>query len=149
SLYTLAEADYVARPPGLSEGNYRVWVRYDNTSANHTGFGVSLDQRLTPFVGVFGRFGSSEADNGHDRFYSLGFQVQHALVVSPTAVWGCGYAQTDLEAGDQERMAEAFYNFEISETLRLSFHLQHAFESPSSASQYAFFLPVIRLQASF
>ena len=41
SLFTLAEVDYVSRPPGLGEGNYRVWVRNDNsTERNRSAVGV-------------------------------------------------------------------------------------------------------------
>ncbi len=150
SLYSLAEIDYVARPPGLSEGSYRVWVRNDNsTERNRSAFGVSLDQKLTPFFGLFGRYGDSEADGGRDRFYSAGFQVQNAVVFSPTDFWGVGYAQTHLESGDKEKLVEGYYNFEISEKLRLSLHLQHAFETPAGSSSVGFLVPAIRLQARF
>lgn len=150
SLYTLGEIDYVARPPGLSEGNYRVWARNDNsTERNRSAFGVSLDQKLSPFFGVFGRYGNAEAESGRDRFYSAGFQVHNALVVSPTDYWGIGYAQITLGARDRERMAEGYYNFEISEKLRLSLHLQHAFETPAGSPSVGFLVPAIRLQATF
>ena len=53
SLYTLGEVDYVARPPGLSEGNYRVWARNDNsTERNRSAVGLSIDQKLTPIFGL-------------------------------------------------------------------------------------------------
>ena len=32
SIFSMVEADYLARPPGLSEGNYRVWFRNDNST---------------------------------------------------------------------------------------------------------------------
>jgi hypothetical protein len=150
SLYSLVEVDYLARPRGLSEGNYRAWFRYDNTLPGNRGaFGISADQKLTPFFGVFGRYGTEEADIDRDHFYSLGFQVQNAHVFNPLDFWGVGYSDTKLGGGEHERMVEGYYNFLLSEKLRLSFHVQHAFESPSEHPSYRFLVPGIRLQARF
>ena len=151
SLYSLAEIDYVARPPGLSEGNYRLWFRNDNsTAANKQAVGVSVDQKLTPILAFFGRYGTAEAAvSGRDRFYSAGFQIQHGVVFNPLDFWGAGFAQTDLKTGDRERLAEGFYNFQISEKLRLSLHAQHVFETRAGAASVGFLVPAVRLQARF
>ena len=150
SLYTLVEADYVARPRGLSEGNYRVWFRNDNSAdRNRSALGASVDQKLTNIFGLFGRYGNAEAFGGRDRFYSAGFQIQNGVVFSPLDFWGVGYAQTDLETGDHEKLVEGYYNFQISEKLRLSLHVQHAFETPAGAKSVGFLVPAVRLQARF
>lgn len=150
SLYTLAEVDYVARPKGLGEGSYRVWLRNDNSSTrNRRGTGVSFDQKLTPIFGLFARYGTADAVSGRDQFYSGGFQFQKGMVFNPDDYWGVGYAQTDLKTGDRERLAEGYYNFLISERLRLSFHLQHVFERPEGTPSVGFLLPAIRVQARF
>jgi len=150
SMYSLAEVDYVARPPGLSEGNYRVWFRNDNsTERNRSAVGVSVDQKLTPIFGLFGRYGTAEAVSGRDHFYSAGLQFQNGFVFNPLDIWGVGYAQTDLRTGERERLAEGYYNFQISEKLRLSLHLQHVFESPAGAKSVGFLVPAVRLQARF
>jgi len=150
SLYSLGEVDYVARPPGLSEGNYRVWFRNDNsTDRNRSGVGVSADQKLNAVVGVFARYGNAEADVDRDHFYSAGMQIQNGLVFYPTDFWGVGYAQTDLATGDHEKLVEGYYNFGISEKFRLSLHLQHAFETPAGSSSVGFLVPAVRLQARF
>jgi len=150
SLFSLAEVDYVARPRGLSEGSYRVWFRNDNSAErNRSAVGLSVDQKMNAVFGLFGRYGNAEAETGRDRFYSGGFQIQNSLVFYPLDFWGIGYAQTDLATGDQEKMVEGYYNFHISEKLRLSFHLQHAFETPTGTSSVGFLVPAIRLQARF
>lgn len=150
SLYTLAEVDYLARPRGLSEGNYRVWLRNDNsTDRNRSAVGISADQKLNAVLGLFGRYGNAEAEVGRDRFYSGGFQIQNALVFFPRDFWGFGYSQTTLASGNHERIAEGYYNFQISEKLRLSLHLQHAFELPAGTASVAFLVPAVRLQARF
>ena len=52
SIYSLVEVDYVASPPGLPEGNYRVWFRNDNSDGtSRQAWGLSLDQKLTPQFG--------------------------------------------------------------------------------------------------
>jgi Carboxypeptidase regulatory-like domain len=151
SLYTLGEVDYVARPRGLSEGAYRVWFRNDNsTGTNKSAVGLSVDQKLTPIFGLFGRYGTTEAaEEGRHHFYSAGVQFQNGVVFNPLDFWGVGYAETRLETGDHEKLAEGYYNFQISQKLRLSFHLQHVFESPTGTSSYGFLVPAIRLQARF
>lgn len=150
SIYSLAEAGYVARPPGLGEGNYRVWYRWDNTAANRTNaVGISFDQRIIPTLTAFGRVGSAEVLGGHNRFYSAGIQIQNGAVFNPLDTWGIGYAQIDPLSGRREKLAEGYYNFRLTERLRLSFHLQRVLDSESGASRFGYFLPGVRLQASF
>jgi hypothetical protein len=150
SLFSLVEADYFARPPGLSEGNYRVWFRNDNTTgSNRQAWGLSLDQKLTAKVGLFGRFGRAEANVDHDNFWSAGVQVRNSVVFNPLDFWGIGYSQTKLGLGDEEKQVEGYYNLQISEKLRLSFHLQHYFDTKTDAPQFGFLIPGIRLQARF
>ena len=47
---------------------------------------------------------------------------------NPLDTWGIGYAQMDLASGDTEKLVEGYYNFQLTERLRLSFHLQHVLE---------------------
>jgi hypothetical protein len=151
SIYSLAEAGYVARPPGLGEGNYRVWYRWDNTSADRTnGVGISVDQRIVPKLTVFGRIGSAEVLDGHDRFYSAGIQIQNGLVFNPLDTWGIGYAQINPFLGRNERLIEGYYNFRLTERLRLSFNLERVLDSEEGGQpKFGYFLPGVRLQASF
>ena len=160
SIYTLSEIGYVARPPGLSEGNYRIWYRSDNSTGSRRGaVGLSVDQKLTPIFTLFGRYGTGKVDAPSNdaatlfstggRFYSAGFQFQNGLVFNPLDRWGVGYAQTVIPSGPSEKLVEGYYNFKISEKLRLSLSLQHLLESPIDAGSRAFLLPGVRLQASF
>jgi len=150
SIFSMVEADYLARPRGLSEGNYRVWFRNDNsTGSSRQAWGLSLDQKLTNQFGLFGRYGRADADIDKDNFWSLGFQVQNGVVFSPLDFWGVGYSQTSLGSGDDEKQVEGFYNFQISEKLRLSLHVQHYFERQAGTPDYGFLVPGVRLQARF
>jgi hypothetical protein len=150
SVYSLAEAGYVARPPALGEGNYRLWYRWNNGSDDATkAFGVSLDQKLIPTLTAFGRYGSAQAGTGNDRFYSAGLQIQSGWVFNPLDTWGAGYAQINPAFGGSEKLAEGYYNFRLTERLRLSFHLQRVLDSGGDKPRFGYFLPGIRLQASF
>ena len=151
SLYTLSEVGATVTPFALPEGNYRMWFRTDNTGrdAIRTGVGFSLDQKLTNVVGLFARYGTQELDFGRDHFYSAGVGFQNGLIISPQDMWGVGYAQMDLESGEAEKLAEGYYNFHITDRLRLSFHLTWVLDRPDEESDFAYVLPGIRFQAAF
>ena len=152
SLYTLSEAGYTFTPFALPEGSYRVWFRTDNTEEDiRKGVGLSFDQKLSPIVGLFGRYGTSEVVAGGDRdhFYSAGLGFANGLVISPLDTWGLGYAQMDLTSGEREHLAEGYYNFHLTERLRLSFHLTHVLDEPEEGGTFGYLLPGIRFQASF
>jgi len=153
SIYSLAEVGYVARPPGLGEGGYRFWYRWNNTNEGSplTGWGFSVDQKVTPIVTLFGRYGSSEGPDTseNDHFYSVGVGFQNGWVINPLDSWGIGYAQSDFVSGLHEKLAEGYYNLRLTERLRLSFHLQRVIDRGGEPSDFAYFLPGVRLHASF
>jgi len=152
SMYTLSEVGYTFTPFALPEGTYRVWFRTDNTeqAAIRKGAGISLDQKLTPVVGLFGRYGTAEVDGGErDHFYSAGVGFQNGLIFNPQDMWGVGYSQMDLASGEREKLVEGYYNFLLTERLRLSFHLTHVLDRPDSDTKFGYLLPGIRFQAAF
>ena len=152
SLFTLSEVGYTFTPFALPEGTTRVWFRTDNTPDDvlGKGLGFSFDQKLTPVVGLFARYGIQglEADD-RDHFYSAGVSFQNGLNVSPLDTWGVGYAHMDLVSGDREHLAEGYYNFHLTERLRLSFHLTHVLDQPEGGEKFGYLLPGIRFQAAF
>jgi hypothetical protein len=150
SMFTLSEVGYTFTPFGLPQGTYRVWFRTDNTTDTiRKGVGISLDQMLSPAVGVFGRYGTSEADLGRDHFYSTGVGFQNGFIFSPQDIWGVGYAQMELATGDSEKLAEWYYNFHLTERLRLSFNLTGVLDSPAGEDRFGYILPGVRFQAAF
>jgi hypothetical protein len=150
SLYSLGEIGYLTRLPGLGEGNYRFWYRTDNSADRYrTGFGTSIDQKLAPQVTWFGRVGTAQADIKRDYFDSGGLQFANGAGFYPGDAWGLGYAHYDTGIGPKERLAEAYYNFAISEKFRLSFHLAHVLEKRPGQPEVGYLVPGIRLQASF
>ena len=110
---------------------------------------MSLDQKLTHIVALFGRYGTQESDFGDDHFYSAGIGFKTGIIFNPQDTWGIGYAQMDLASGEKEKLAEGYYNFHLTERLRLSFHLTHVLDTPGEESKFGYLLPGIRFQAAF
>jgi hypothetical protein len=150
SLYSLAEVGYTATPFSLPEGHYRVWLRANNGEVeSKRAVGVSVDQKLSTFLTAFGRYGSEQVPGDRDHFVSAGVGFSNGLVFNPLDTWGIGYAQMDLASGDKERLTEGYYNFRLTERLRLSFTLQHVLDTPATDPKFGYLLPGVRLQASF
>src|SRR5262249_23602270 len=122
---------------GIGEGHYRLWGRLDN-SARDTNFayGVSVDQKISPTVTLFGRYGYGDTSPGvpldktrfRVQFFSFGVGFQAPFSFNPLDKWGIGFAQTDVKHTDQEKIAEIFYNLHLTEHLELSAMLQYALE---------------------
>jgi hypothetical protein len=86
SMYTLSEVGYTFTPFALPEGTYRAWFRTDNTEPGEMrrGVGLSLDQKITNSVGLFGRYGTQELDRRFDdKYYSAGVGFQNGLIFFP------------------------------------------------------------------
>jgi hypothetical protein len=156
SIYTLSEVGYTATPFSLPEGHYRLWYRFNNgdietgeVPSNHA-FGVSLDQKLSDKVMLFGRYGQQKVfGDVYDRQTSAGVSFSKGLVFNPLDTWALGYSYMDLASGHTEHLAEFYYNFQLTERLRLSFMLQHVLDDPSEVNKFGYFLPGVRLQAAF
>ncbi len=151
SMYTLSEVGYTFTPLGLPQGTYRTWFRTDNTSAaTRRGVGFSIDQKVTNTVGIFSRYGTQDLENnGRNHYFSAGVDFRNGFIFNPQDAWGVGFAQTDLQSGDHEKLVEGYYNLLLTERLRLSFHLAHALETPAAGERAGYLLPGIRLQAAF
>jgi hypothetical protein len=151
SMYTLSEVGYTFTPLGLPEGTYRSWFRTDNTSSEtRTGVGFSVDQKLTNAVGLFARYGTQDLDdNGRNHYFSAGVGFQNGFIFNPQDAWGVGYAETNLQSGDREKLMEGYYNLLLTERLRLTFHLSHALETTAVGEKVGYLLPGLRLQAAF
>jgi hypothetical protein len=162
SIYSLAEVGYTMTPFSLPEGHYRLWYRVNNgdVQSKHA-VGVSLDQKMSPIVTLFGRYGTQDLGHGlfadctttfvrcYDRYFSGGISFANGLNFNPLDTWGIGYAQMDLSGGDKEKLTEWYYNVQMTERLHLSFTLQHVLDSPGDTGKFGYILPGIRLQAAF
>jgi len=155
SVFALAEVDYLMRPFGLPEGNYRVWFRTDNSSRNRSNaWGVSIDQKLVPQITLFGRYGGGKIALDDVTFYSGGLQFTGDFAFTPQDNWGIGYSHTTIDPANpvlnhrREDLTEFYYNLHLAEKLHLSPHIQYVRERDGLINQ-DFILPGLRLQASF
>ena len=152
SIYSLSEVAAKITPFSLPEGNYRLWFRANNGDVeSKKAFGISLDQKITPIVSLFGRYGTQdlEGTNERDHYWSAGVGFNQGAVFNPHDSWGIGYAKMDLVSGDKEDLVEGYYNFELTERLHLSFTLQHVLDKPAGDTKFGYLLPGVRLQAAF
>jgi len=157
SVFTLSEVGYTFTPFSLPEGTYRVWFRTDNTlpDALRKGFGFSFDQKVTPAIGLFARYGQAQVDLGlgagveYDKFVSFGVGFQKGLIFNPDDAWGVGFARMDLRTGERENLVEGYYNLQMTERLRMSFHLTGVLDTPEDGERFGYIFPGIRLQAAF
>jgi hypothetical protein len=150
SIYSLTEVGYTMTPFSLPEGHYRLWYRANNGDVeSKRAVGVSLDQKVSPVVTLFGRYGTQQVPGDRDHYASAGLSFTNGLVFNPDDAWGIGYAQMVLASGDKEHLTEWYYNLLLTERLHLSFTLQHVLDSPGDAGKFGYVLPGIRLQASF
>jgi hypothetical protein len=148
-LVSLAEGELIGVPFGLGEGHYRLWGRVDNTYGdNRYGWGISIDQRITPTVTLFGRYGSGFINPTvqYAQFFSFGAGFQSPFSLNPLDKWGIGYAQTEIRHGAQEKLGEVFYNLHLTEHLEASAMLQYAVEHGLDAQ---YLIPSTRLKISF
>jgi hypothetical protein len=147
SIFSLAEFEYIAVPFGLGEGHYRIWGRLDNsTGVDRAGWGVSIDQHLTPEITLFGRYGNGDVGGTRVHFFDAGFGFQAPLTLNPLDHWGIGYAQTELVQGPNEKLIEGFYNLHLTDHLAVSAMLQYVVES---AIRSNFFIPGLRMGVTF
>jgi hypothetical protein len=100
-------------------------------------------------VGVFARYGYGKVDVGRMNFASAGFQVQKRFVVNAGDTWSFGYAKSNIPTVGSQNLVEAYYNFRLSERLRLSFHLAHDTERIAGASPVGYFVPGVRFSVAF
>jgi len=152
SIYSLSEVAATVTPFSLPEGHYRLWFRANNGDVeSKKAVGISLDQKITPIVGLFGRYGTQdlEGTDERDNYWSFGVGFSQGAVFNPQDSWGIGYSRMDLVSGDKEHLTEGYYNLQLTERLRLSFTLQHVLDRPATESKFGYVLPGIRLQASF
>jgi hypothetical protein len=146
--YVIAQADTTWRIDHLP-GNYRAYVwsngrglGYDGVERRHTGLGMSIDQKVTDYVTLFGRYGHQAAGTVRfDRAFTVGAEIAGNA-------WGRGADSLGLAAGflrtssdyrrdsaaldldgdglldprasGTERIGEIYYRFRVNSRLELT-----------------------------
>jgi hypothetical protein len=135
--FVIGEIDY--HSTRLIEGNYRLWARVSTLPTDHRrrtwGAGVSLDQRLTPQLGVFGRAGVSMTEGMGRKNYaaSAGLQWAGPLWDRPRDRLGVGYS-FQREVLDDEHVAEAYYNVFLTDHLSVIGNVEWLISGPNQVT---------------
>ena len=152
SLFTLSEVGYTFTPLRAAGRHLSPVVPHRQHGAGDVrkGVGVSLDQKLThacrPVRAV------RDAGAGGRRSRSL-LQRRRRLPerphLQPAGHLGRRLLPDGPAIGRREKLTEGYYNFQLTERLRLSFHLTHVLDTPEGGNKFGYLLPGVRLQAAF
>ncbi len=155
---TIAQIEYAGKTlPGL-EGAYRLYA-WNNARAmdqinaldpvtgeptieeKHSGWGISLDQQVTPHATVFARYGHSSKGNlNFDRAYTLGGQLAGSLWGRDSDRIGLAYGALKTSAefrnvgsgSGSEKLYELFYAWQANDALQITPSLQFI-DNPAGA----------------
>ena len=139
---TIAQLEYTTKQiNGEARGNYRVyaWTNGNTqdlvgTEQRHSGWGLSVDQKLWRDWSLFGRYGKRTSGDGlFDSALTGGFQLGGAAWSRRNDAIGLGLGR--LKTGDEQRVAsgvggkeklvELYYRAKLNEQLELSPHVQY------------------------
>ncbi len=135
--YVIGEIDY--HSTRVIDGNYRLWSRVSTLQEDGRrqtwGVGVSLDQLLTPRLGVFGRAGFSQTNRVSLTSYaaSTGIRLTSPLLGRPRDRLGAGYSFQREAAGD-EHLAEIYYNLFLTDHFSLIGNVQWLVSGPDQVT---------------
>jgi len=121
------------------DGHYRLWARTSTLPTDHRrqtwGAGISVDQRLTPQFGVFGRAGFSLIEGVGRTSYaaSTGFQWTGPLWDRPRDRLGVGYS-FQREVQGEEQLAEAYYNMFLTDRFSVIGNVEWLFTGPNQVT---------------
>jgi hypothetical protein len=148
---TMVQAEYSTNLFDGLRGNYRAYfwhsgqgVQFDDSRSHHTGWGVSIDQRVSDDLFVFGRYGQlTKGELKFDRALTLGAELNGSMWSRGDDALGIGWAwlrsskayralggSIDIDGdgnADQaftpsgaEQLVEAYYRYHISRQFSLS-----------------------------
>ena len=161
SMYTLAEVGLpVHAVPDAGEGNYRVLVPTDERVERRTAtaWGLSLDQKISPTITLFGRYGDGDVPSGSRRATIDTGRISTAAasrLPNGARFQPAGQLGIRLRSDEPRRRAtrngwsEGYYNFQLIGETAAVVPSAHALETPAAAEQVGYFVPGVRLQASF
>jgi hypothetical protein len=132
--FVIGEIDY--HSTFLIEGNYRLWVRVSSLADNHKqqmyGGGISIDQLLTPQLGVFVRAGINQIESISRTFFAAsgGFRWTGPFWTRPRDRVGIGYSFQRDVPGDEQVM-EVYYNLFLTDFLSVIGNVEWLIHGPN------------------
>lgn len=150
-------------------GTYRIWGSFDGAGQKRhsdgslkdetaLGIGLSADQEVTDWLGLFFRIGARDSDNVNyttKAAWSAGAQFMKIIPMRPDDVIGVAYGEimpTKRDFGrnaKDEKMVEAYYSWFINENFQISAIFQHIMNRNASPTLDDVTLLGLRGQANF
>ncbi len=184
NIFMSAQINFKAGLIDQKEGNYRAyvwtntkkyikWTDPSETDCSNYGFGISFDQQLSDYAGIFARYGWEDgkvyfdADpdtSGNDvslsHSWSAGIQFKPALFNSEDIfalacgqiVPSCEYKEVNGLKGETENHFEMYYKCQINDYLSVTPDIQiiqNPFGNDASNGDSTVFVCGIRTQISF
>jgi hypothetical protein len=121
------------------DGNYRLWARLgrlpDDQDVQTWGAGVSLDQQLTPQIGVFARAGFSQAERVPQlsSAASTGVQLKSFSWSRPRDRLAVGYSYIWEPVGP-EHLVELYYNLFLTDHLSFIGNVEYLIYGPNQVT---------------
>lgn len=153
------------------DGNWRAYVwrngratNFDDTEAAHTGWGVSIDQRVPGGLTLFGRYGHQMSGRvKFDRSATLGAEISGNAWRRGADAVGVAFGSlrtsnawkadsesiAGYEASGRESIAELYYRWRINSAFELSPDLQYIKRPAGNGSASGIFAYALRAKASF
>jgi hypothetical protein len=136
--FVIGEVDYHSTL--LIEGNYRLWVRVSslanpNRERQMYGGGISIDQLLTPQLGVFVRAGVNQIESISRTFFAAsgGLRWTGPLWNRPRDRMGVGYSFQRDVPGD-EQVTEVYYNLFLTDHFSVIGNVEWLIHGPNQVT---------------
>ena len=136
--FVIGEIDY--HSTFLIEGNYRLWVRVSSLSDPNRerqmyGGGISIDQLLTPQLGVFVRAGVNQIESISRTFFAAsgGLRWTGPLWNRPRDRVGVGYSFQRDVPGD-EQVLEIYYNLFLTDHFSVIGNVEWLIHGPNQVT---------------
>lgn len=153
--FGIAELAYQCKA-GELEGNYRIYASLGGSNPETKkgfGLGVSLDQQITDKLTLFARYGRSDEDVYEvNQAWSAGGQYAGLFQGRDEDVLGLAYGQikaVGAVADSQERLAEVYYKYKVSEQIEVAPVLQYLVNPSGNSGADDVLALALRTQISF
>ncbi|MEK6739257.1 MAG: carbohydrate porin [Planctomycetota bacterium] len=111
------------------EGTYRLWGKINGDRNNNKGFGVSIDQHISPKLVTFARYGINEMDGADIKSaWSAGLELRHPFLSRVNDSAAFAFGNTESVYGSEEQMTEIHYRFAFNNHFAITPLFQAVFD---------------------
>ena len=128
-LYAIGEIGARLRYLLGLEGTYRLWGKINGDRNNNKGFGISIDQHISPNLIAFARYGINETDGADIKSaWSTGLELRHPFLSRVNDSAAFAFGNTESVYGSKEQVTEIFYKFAFNKHFAITPLFQAVFD---------------------